>query len=109
KLNRAHLITGQQALILPCLGRTEIDEQTSGTQFVTTENSMAVVQASRGFLPPASEHLLSEPAIVAHLASATLGGRSSIDWKALSANYNLIREHIARVVPGFDDYNARVR
>lgn len=109
KLNRAHLITGTQALILPCLGRTEIDEQASGIQFVTTENSMAVVQTSRGFLAPASEHLLSEPAIVARLASATLGSRSNVDWQALSADYDLIREHIERVVPGFDDYNTRVR
>src|SRR5205814_8424341 len=70
KLNRAHLITGKQALILPCLGRTEIDEQSSGPQFVTTENSMAVVEEWRGTLPPASEHLLSEPAIVAGLAKA---------------------------------------
>src|SRR6266704_5545959 len=68
KLNRAHLITGKQALILPCLGRTEIDEQASGPQFVTTENSMAVVETSEGRLTPASPELLSEPAIVAGLA-----------------------------------------
>ncbi|HSS22203.1 MAG TPA: FdhF/YdeP family oxidoreductase [Pyrinomonadaceae bacterium] len=109
KLNRAHLITGEQALILPCLGRTEIDEQASGAQFVTTENSMAVVQASRGFLKPCSAQLLSEPAIVARLANATLGSRSSIDWLSLVSDYDRIREHIARVVPGFDDYNERVR
>jgi molybdopterin-dependent oxidoreductase alpha subunit len=108
KLNRAHLITGEQALILPCLGRTETDLQASGPQFVTTENSMAVVQASRGFLRPASEELLSEPAIVAGLASATLGERSQVDWQELTSNYDLIRDRIARVVPGFDDYNARV-
>jgi anaerobic selenocysteine-containing dehydrogenase len=70
---------------------------------------MAVVQASRGFLRPASDQLLSEPAIVARLASATLGDRSHINWMQLSANYDLIREHIARVIPGFDDYNSRVR
>src|SRR6266705_4615138 len=81
KLNRAHLITGHQALILPCLGRTETDMQASGLQFVTTENSMAVVQASRGFLPPASDELLSEPAIVARLATATLRERSNVNWK----------------------------
>jgi molybdopterin-dependent oxidoreductase alpha subunit len=109
KLNRAHLITGAQALILPCLGRTETDVQASGPQFVTTENSMAVVQASRGFLPPASADLLSEPAIVARLASATLGARSNVAWQELVVDYDRIREHIARVVPGFDDYNARVR
>jgi anaerobic selenocysteine-containing dehydrogenase len=70
---------------------------------------MAVVQASRGFLRPASGELLSEPAIVARLANATLGARSNVDWHALISDYDLIRDHIARVVPGFDDYNARVR
>jgi molybdopterin-dependent oxidoreductase alpha subunit len=109
KLNRAHLITGEQALILPCLGRTEIDLQATGPQFVTTENSMSVVQSSRGFLKPASDDLLSEPAIVARLASATLAERSEVNWQALTSNYDLIREHISRVVPGFEDYNARVR
>ena len=109
KLNRAHVITGQQALILPCLGRTETDMQAGGTQFVTTENSMAVVQASRGFLAPASDELLSEPAIVARLAIATLGQRSPVNWQEMIADYDHIRDHIARVVPGFDDYNNRVR
>lgn len=109
KLNRGHLITGQQALILPCLGRTEIDEQATGPQFVTTENSMAVVQASRGFLPAGSPQLLSEPAIVVQLARATLGERSKVDWQGLLANYDRIREHIEHVVPGFENYNSRVR
>jgi molybdopterin-dependent oxidoreductase alpha subunit len=109
KLNRGHLITGEQALILPCLGRTEIDEQAAEAQFVTTENSMGVVQASRGFLQPASPELLSEPAIVARLAQATLGRRSNVDWEGLIANYDRIREHIERVVPGFEDYNRRAR
>lgn len=109
KLNRGHLITGEQALILPCLGRTEIDLQATGPQFVTTENSMAVVQASRGFLPPAGTKLLSEPAIVAGLALATLQERTTVDWEGLVANYDRVREHIERVVPGFSDYNQRVR
>jgi molybdopterin-dependent oxidoreductase alpha subunit len=109
KLNRAHLVTGEQALILPCLGRTESDMQATGAQFVTTENSMGVVQASRGSLAPASFELLSEPAIVARLAQATLGDRSQVDWLALTADYDLIREHIEHVVPGFADYNSRVR
>jgi molybdopterin-dependent oxidoreductase alpha subunit len=112
KLNRAHLITGQKALILPCLGRTEIDQQATGPQFVTTENSMAVVEEWRGRLEPASEHLLSEPAIVAGLAKATLGSRpdrAAIDWEALIGDYDRIREHIEHVIPDFDDYNARVR
>ncbi|HEX6190601.1 MAG TPA: FdhF/YdeP family oxidoreductase [Pyrinomonadaceae bacterium] len=109
KLNRAHLITGQTALILPCLGRTEIDQQATGRQFVTTENSMAVVEEWRGRLQPASEHLLSEPAIVAGLAKATLGNRSTVDWDALISDYDRIREHIEHVIPDFDDYNTRVR
>ena len=108
KLNRSHLTTGDYALILPCLGRTEIDMQPSGQQFVTTENSMGVVQVSRGSLEPASPELLSEPQIVARLARATLEHRTSVDWEELAANYDLIREAIQRVVPGFDNYNARV-
>ncbi len=109
KLNRAHLITGAQALILPCLGRTERDVQATGEQFVSCENSMGVVQASRGRLTPASEHLLSEPLLVARLAAATLGGRSSVDWLELAADYDRIRAGIERVLPGFDEYNRRVR
>jgi len=109
KLNRAHLITGEQGLILPCLGRTELDQQSTGPQFVTTENSMAVVQASRGFLPPASPELLSEPAIVSRLARATLGHRTTVDWEKLIADYDRIRDLIARVIPGFENYNLRVR
>ncbi len=109
KLNRAHLITGRQALILPCLGRTEIDEQATGPQFVTTENSMAVVEAWQGKLAPASDQLLSEPAIVAGLAKATFSKRSAVDWDALVANYDLIRDGIEKVVPSFDSYNQRVR
>jgi molybdopterin-dependent oxidoreductase alpha subunit len=109
KLNRAHLVTGRQALILPCLGRTEIDEQAGGVQFVTTENSMGVVQRSQGQLTPSSPHLRSEVAIVAGVAQATLGSRSSVDWLGLAANYDRIRDYIARVIPGFEDYNARVR
>src|SRR5690349_15221862 len=109
KLNRAHLITGKQALILPCLGRTEIDTQATGEQFVTTENSMAVVEQWSGKLEPASEHLLSEPAIVAGVAKTTLGSRSAINWDDLIADYDHIREHIERVVPDFENYNERVR
>ncbi len=109
KLNRAHLITGKQALILPCIGRTEIDEQASGPQFVTTENSMAVVEGWHGRLQPASDHLLSEPAIVAGLANAVLANRSSVEWDGLLSDYDRIREHIGHVVPGFENYNERAR
>jgi molybdopterin-dependent oxidoreductase alpha subunit len=109
KLNRAHLITGRQALILPCLGRTEIDMQDSGEQFVSVEDTMGVVHMSRGVNPPASEHLKSEPAIIAGIAHATLDGRSTVDWLGLAENYDRIRQHIEHVVPGFTQYNARVR
>ncbi len=109
KLNRNHLIVGEQALILPCLGRTEKDAQAEGEQFVSCENSMGVVQSSRGVLKPASSHLMSEVGIVCNLAAATLKGRTTVDWLGLAANYDRIRDHIERVVPGFEDYNKRVR
>ena len=109
KLNRSHLVHGEEALILPCLGRTNIDIQASGEQFVSVENSMGVVHASRGILSPPSNTLLSEPAIVAGIAKATLGSTSVINWDDLVANYDLIRDGIEAVVPGFDQYNQRVR
>src|SRR5687767_12821049 len=109
KLHRGHLITGHQALILPCLGRTEVDVQQSGPQFVSTENSMGVVQTSRGKLSPASTYLLSEVAIVARLARATLGNRTTVDWESMVADYDRIRDLIERVVLGFENYNQRVR
>ena len=108
KLNRAHCVTGKRALILPCLGRTEADIQASGPQFVSVENSMGVVHASRGQLEPASPHLKSEPAIVAELAHAVLGD-DIVNWRALADNYDLTRARIERVVPGFENYNERVR
>ncbi len=109
KLNRSHLVTGKTALILPCLARTDRDVQVGGEQFVTTENSMGIVQQSRGRLEPVSKHMLSEPVIVARLAAAVLGRKSSVPWVELAGNYDLIRERIQRVIPGFDDYNAKVR
>jgi molybdopterin-dependent oxidoreductase alpha subunit len=109
KLNRSHLITGEQALILPCLGRTERDAQRSGEQLVSVENSMGVVHSSRGALEPASPELLSEPAIVARLARETLGERSGIKWEWLVEDYDRVRELIERVIPGFENYNQRVR
>jgi formate dehydrogenase major subunit len=135
KLNRSHLITGQTALILPTLGRTEFDLQEGGPQFVTVEDSMSVVHASHGRLAPASEHLRSEVAIVCGIAAATLatdpsatdpsatdpsgtgtgssgtganGTACAIDWAALCADYSLIRGHIEAVIPGFTDFEARV-
>ena len=109
KLNRSHLVTGEHALILPCLGRTEIDLQAGGRQFVTVENSMSVVSPSRGHLPPGSPELLSEPAIVAGMAKATLGPGSGVDWDGLVADYDRIRDLIEKAIPGFEDFNRRVR
>src|SRR5579871_5777094 len=97
---RAHVITGKQALILPCLGRTDRDHQASGAQFVSVENSMGVVHTSRGNLEPPSEQLLSEPTIVARLATATLGDRSRVKWMELVEDYDRIRDVIAAHVPG---------
>jgi molybdopterin-dependent oxidoreductase alpha subunit len=109
KLNRSHLVTGRTALILPCLGRTEVDRQACGDQFVTVEDSMGVISASYGSLAPASPHLRSETAIVAGLAKAVLGPHAPADWDALAGNYDLIRDRIERVVPGFAPFNDRVK
>jgi len=109
KLNRSHLIHGKKALILPCLGRTEKDIQTTGEQFVTVENSMGVVHSSKGILAPCSVELLSEPAIVCRLAAKTLGSKTSVNWNEMAANYDLIRDAIEQVIPGFESYNKRVR
>jgi molybdopterin-dependent oxidoreductase alpha subunit len=109
KLNRSHVITGKKALILPCLGRTDRDHQASGAQLVTVENSMGIVHTSRGNLEPPSDDLLSEPVLVARLALATLGDRSSVKWTELVEDYDRIRELIARVVPGCENMNQRVR
>jgi len=109
KPNRNHLVTGKTALILPCRGRTEQDQQTSGLQFVSVENSMGIVHKSQGGLTPASEHLISEPDIVARLAQATLGKDTKVEWEAMVQNYDLIRDAIEACIPGFDNYNERVR
>ncbi|MFF8712473.1 FdhF/YdeP family oxidoreductase [Streptomyces sp. NPDC015184] len=108
KVNRSHAVTGTRALILPTLGRTDKDVQASGKQFVTVEDSMSMVHASRGNLTPASPHLLSEPAIVARLARAVLGPGSATPWEEFEKDYATIRDRISRVVPGFEDFNARV-
>ncbi|MCG8749663.1 FdhF/YdeP family oxidoreductase [Tenacibaculum finnmarkense] len=108
KLNRSHLIHGKQALILPCLGRSEKDIQKTGDQFITVENSMGVVHQSNGHLSPSSDHLLSEPAIVAGMAKATLKN-TKIDWELLVSNYDLIRNKIEATIPGFENYNEKVR
>ncbi len=104
KLNRGHLVTGRQALLLPCLGRSERDPG----GFLTVEDAMGVISSSTGRLDPASESLRGEAAIVAGIAKATLGNGSGIDWEGLAANYGRIRDHIAKVIPGFEDFNARI-
>ena len=107
-LNRSHVVHGKQALILPCLGRSEADIQACGRQSVTVEDSMSMVHASTGTNRPASEHLKSEPAIVAGLGKALFPG-GPVDWDALVADYDRIRERIEAVIPGFADYNAKIR
>ena len=111
KLNRNHLVTGQKSLILPCLGRTEVDEQTTGNQFVSVENSMGIVHSSQGHMKPASDELLSEAAIVAGIATAVEYRRpmSDLDWNNLVEDYDRIRDIIEQTIPGFNDYNSRVR
>ncbi len=108
KLNRSHLIHGKTALILPCLGRSEKDIQETGEQFVSVENSMGVVHKSSGHLNPFSESLLSEPAIIAGIAKASLQN-STTNWTELIKNYDLIRDKIEATISGFDNYNHRVR
>jgi len=109
KLNRSHLVHGKQALILPCLGRTDKDLQQDGWQMVSCENSMGVVQSSQGVLQPPAGTLLSEVSIICRLAKATLGSRYTVDWNAFENNYDTIRDAIANVIPGFEDYNRKIR
>lgn len=108
-LNRSHLVTGREALILPCLARSERDVQASGPQFVTIEDSMAVVRRSEGTRPPPSPELRSEVAIVTGLARATLGPANAVPWEDFTASYDAIRDRIARVVPGFEGLRERIR
>jgi molybdopterin-dependent oxidoreductase alpha subunit len=108
KLNRSHLITGERALILPCLGRTEEDIQATGKQFLTVEDSMGIIDRSEGFLRPASPDLRSDVSIIANIAHATLGNRTTTNWLGFAANYDLIRDAIARVILGFENFNQRL-
>jgi formate dehydrogenase major subunit len=111
KLNRSHAVVGAEALILPTLGRTEIDVQAAGPQFVSVEDTVCSVHGSHGQVPPVAPDLLSEVAIVSRLARATLGDRADleIDWKGFEDDYDTLRDHISRVVPGFERYSERVR
>ncbi|MBA1202275.1 FdhF/YdeP family oxidoreductase [Pseudomonas capeferrum] len=108
KLNRSHLVHGKQALILPCLGRTDIDRQADGPQAVTVEDSFSMVHASNGQLQPLSRQMRSEPAVVAGIAAATLGNKP-VDWQWLVADYGRIRDLIADTIPGFTDFNERLK
>ncbi|HLM00424.1 MAG TPA: FdhF/YdeP family oxidoreductase [Pyrinomonadaceae bacterium] len=109
KLNRTALVTGKKSLILPCLGRSEKDFQNRVEQFVSTENTMLQVQMSKGIFEPLSEHLRSEPWIVAQLAKAVLGEKTTVQWDGLVSDYDRIREAISRVVAGCENYNEKIR
>jgi molybdopterin-dependent oxidoreductase alpha subunit len=109
KLNRSHLVHGKNALILPCLGRTDKDIQQSGPQFVSVENSMGVVSSSEGSLEPPSNNLKSECAIVAGIAEATIKNKTTVDWQKMISNYDFIRDAIEQSIAGFTNYNERVR
>ena len=106
KLNRSHLVTGKDALILPTLGRTELDMQASGSQYITVEDSFSMVHASEGIGKPLAETQRSETAIVCGIADAVLGTQQ-LDWLELADDYSLIRDHIAATIPGFEDFNRR--
>lgn len=110
KPNRSHIVHGRTSLILPTLGRTDTDDKhPTGPQFLSVEDSMSCVHATQGRLRPVSEHLLAEPVIVARMASATLGADHRINWRAMAEDYDVIRDHIARTIPGFTDFNVRIR
>ncbi len=109
KLNRSHLVHGKEALILPCLGRSDKDIINDELQIVSCENSMGVVQQSKGMLSPVSGNLLGEPVIVCRLANAVLKDRTVINWNSYMQHYDRIRDDIEKVIPGFNDYNKRVR
>ncbi len=109
KLNRSHLVHGKEALLLPCLGRTDLDIVEGERQLVSVENSMGVVHSSRGNLEPVSKDLLSEPVIVCRLAKALFGEHSGIAWDLFAQHYDHIREAIEQTIPGFENYNERVR
>ena len=109
KLNRGHLVHGQEAIILPTLSRSDIDMVNGERQFISTENSMGVVQASKGMLKPVSDNLINETQIVCRMAMATLGTRSVINWQRYHDSYDAVRDDIEKCIPGFENYNVRVR
>lgn len=108
KLNRSHLVTGKEAIILPCISRSELDVVNGNTQFITVENSMGIVHSSKGTFTPASNDLLSEPVIVTRIG-ALVNSTQHINWKELGNHYNAIRDKIEQVIPGFENFNERVK
>ncbi|OCA72528.1 hypothetical protein BBI01_10445 [Chryseobacterium artocarpi] len=109
KLNRGHLVHGKEALILPTYGRSDKDIVNGEIQIVTTENSMGVVQSSKGMLDAVSDNLINETQIVCRMAMATLGERSVVNWQRYHDSYDAVRDDIEQCIPGFTDYNVRVR
>ncbi|HEX8658928.1 MAG TPA: FdhF/YdeP family oxidoreductase [Hymenobacter sp.] len=109
KLNRGHLVTGETSLLLPTFAHADIDMQKSGHQITSCENSMGVVSQNKGVLVPVAGDQLSEVAIICGMAIATLGDKTTTDWVAMTENYDVIRDHISRVIPGFEDYNRKLR
>ncbi|WP_413455066.1 FdhF/YdeP family oxidoreductase [Glutamicibacter sp. FR1] len=110
KPNRSHVVHGKTSLILPTLGRTDKDDKhPTGAQFLSVEDSMSVIKSTRGRLTPVSDHLLAEPVIVARMAQAILGDNHPVNWRAMAEDYDVIRDHIEKVLPGFEDFNRRVR
>lgn len=109
KLNRTHLVHGEEALILPTLARSDKDVVDGVDQFVSCENSMGVVQSSQGILKPVSDDLRSENRIICEIAKATLGRRTKVDWDRFATSYDAVRDLVARFIPGFEDYNKKVR
>lgn len=110
KPNRSHIVHGRTSLILPTAGRTDKDDKhPGGAQFLSVEDSMSVVHSTQGRLQPVSEHLLAEPVIIARMADATFGEDHPVNWKSMAVDYDVVRDHISRVIPGFQDFNDPVR
>lgn len=110
KPNRSHVVHGKTSIILPTLGRTDRDDKhPGGMQFLSVENSMSVVSRTQGRLEPVSDHLLAEPVLLARIAEAVFGPDHIVDWKSMAEDYDVIRDHISRVIPGTEDFNRRVR
>lgn len=109
KLNRSHLVHGKESIILPTLSRSDIDIVNGEHQFISTENSMGVVQSSKGILKPVSDNLINEAQIACRMAMATLGSKSVINWQLYHDSYDAVRDDIEKCIPGFENYNVRIR